>query len=188
MRHTTTILLMLHVSWRKPDYTGAQEDAFSNPKSNQYTMICLIIGGYIRSTCPTTSRSTFYGTTRDTLRTTTTSRAILSVACHAKPRYFYRGGVWRCRVMSSGPKEQIKNFYKRSPFDSVYGIKTDKYSYTGLIGIVLRFPPINGSLTPRLFLHLVRLTEKKRYKMVTALRKKHCCLCLGSDESTGQSR
>jgi len=61
--------------------------------------------------------------------------------------------------MSSGPKEHSKNFYKRSPFDSVHKIKTDKFLYTVLIEIVLQFPPINGNLTTSLCLRYMELTR-----------------------------
>ena len=80
--------------------------------------------------------------------------------------------------MSSGPKEQSKNFYKRSPFNSAYKIKTDKFLYTVLIEIVLRFPPINGNLTPRLFLHLARFTEKKTAQNGQLLTQKALLLVL----------
>ncbi len=80
--------------------------------------------------------------------------------------------------MSSGPKEHSKNFYKRSPFDSVHKIKTDKFLYTVLIEIVLQFPPINGNLTPRLFLHLARFTEKKTAQNGQLLTQKALLLVL----------
>lgn len=80
--------------------------------------------------------------------------------------------------MSSGPKEQIKNFYKRSPFDSAYKMKMDKYFHAGLIEIVLQAVPIVAALTSRLFLHLVRFTEKKTVQNGQLLTQKALLLVL----------
>ncbi len=60
---------------------------------------------------------------------------------------------WRCRVLSPGPKEYIKNFYKRSPFNSLEKKKADKYFSRGLIEIILRLLPIMSNLTAWLCLH-----------------------------------
>ena len=64
--------------------------------------------------------------------------------------------------MSSGPKTNISNIYKRSPFSFPTNNRNEQKNESGiLIEIKLQAAPIMAALAPQLFFHREHFTEKK---------------------------
>ena len=78
-------------------------------------MLGYLLEEYIRNTLPHYAKAT-----RGTLRTIIPRLPVNEGWLATRSPDIYRGGVWRCRVLSPGPKVYIANVYKRSPFNFSY--------------------------------------------------------------------